>query len=189
MIENAFVSTFHLWPDESEVRDGRLFVQGHDVSTLADAYGTPLYVIDAKTIENQIAAYKKELASYPVDAKIYYASKALLNTAIAQLMLKNGVGIDVVSLNELLIAKRAGFDLADVHFHGNGTPIEELKSAVSLGVGCILLDNLDQVDQLLSFNHPATVMLRIAPDVIAGGHEKIQTGAARPSGFFHAPLQ
>ena len=115
-----------------------------------------------------------------VERSIHYAAKALLNTAIAQLMLREGIGIDVVSLNELALVRHAGVDLARVHFHGNATPSAELAQAMAWGVGCLIIDNLSQLTSVIALSHrlqqPQAVMLRVAPDVVAGGHAHIQTG-------------
>ncbi|MCO5190186.1 MAG: diaminopimelate decarboxylase [Anaerolineae bacterium] len=170
----------HLWPDSAEIRDHRLVIAGCDIGRLAAQHGTPLTVFDEATIVNAIAAYKNGLGAYSAERSIHYAAKALLNTAIAQLMLREGIGIDVVSLNELALVRHAGVDPARVHFHGNATPSAELAQAMAWGVGCLIIDNLSQLTSVIALSHrlqqPQAVMLRVAPDVVAGGHAHIQTG-------------
>ena len=170
----------YLWPDSAEIHDHQLMIAGCNIGQLAARFGTPLYVFNEATIVNAIAAYKRGLEAYSAEIGIHFASKALLNTAIAQLMTREGIGIDVVSLNELALVRNAGVDLAHVHFHGNATPSAELAQAMTWGVGCIIVDNLAQLDTVIALSdqlaQPQPIMLRVEPGVVAGGHAHIQTG-------------
>lgn len=171
-----------LWPDSAENHAHRLTIAGCDVDALAEQYGTPLYLLDEVTIVNAVAAYKAGFGQYRADVGIHYAGKALLNTAVAQLMARERIGIDAVSLNELAVVRNAGVDVAHVHFHGNATPSAELAQAMAWGVGCIVVDNLSQLDTLIQLSAdrvaPQPVMLRVEPGIVAGGHAHIQTGHA-----------
>jgi diaminopimelate decarboxylase len=185
------ISAPHLWPNTAAVLDGRLQIGGCDLTGLARQYGTPLYVLDADTIRSTAARYSAALRrAYDGNSSIHYASKALLNTGVAQLMQRLGLGLDVVSAGELAIAKHAGVPLSSVHLHGNGTPPAELAEAVALGIGRIVVDNLDQLEALASItasrSTPQPIMLRIAPDIADGAHAAIRTGAA--SAKFGMPL-
>lgn len=172
----------HIWPDSAALDGGRLTIAGCDVGTLAREHGTPLYMLDEATVRATARAYKTELSSYAGETSVHYACKALLNTAVAQLMASEGLGLDVVSGGELAIARRAGVDLAHVHLHGNATPPAELRSAIESGIGRIVVDNLDQLRELIRITEgraePQRILLRIAPGVAAGGHAHIQTGGA-----------
>ena len=167
-----------LWPDSAEFHPNDITLQTHSLTELSNQHGTPLYLFDGDTITNLVAQYHAGFATYPAGATIYYACKALLNTAIIQLLHQNGCHFDVVSLNELEIVRHAGVPAANAHLHGNGTPPDELTGAVELGIGRIVIDNFAQLNHLKTLNQPQIVLLRIAPDVTAGGHEKIQTGKA-----------
>ncbi len=60
---------------------------------------------------------------------------------IAQLMAQQGMGLDAVSGGELMVAKQADFPMARISFHGNNKSEDELRLALKLGVGRIVLDN------------------------------------------------
>ncbi len=171
-----------IWPDTTSTADDTLTIGGCAVSDLAQSYGTPLYIFDEMTIRNAARAFKQGMATYAGGASVYYAGKALLNSAVIRLMTSEEMHLDVVSLNELAIAQYAGFDVARCHLHGNGTPVRELEVAVRWGIGRIVIDNFDQLHALIQITKALdlqqTVLLRIAPDVKAGGHPKIQTGRA-----------
>ncbi len=174
----------HLWPDTAQVTpDGHLAIGGCDVVALAREHGTPLYLLDAATFRGRCRAYRAALdRHYPGASAVHYASKALLNTAVAQLVATEGLGLDVVSGGELYVALRAGFPARRIHLHGNAKLRAELEQALAAGVGRIVVDTLDELDLLARLAagraDPQPIMLRLAPDIAAGGHAHIATGHA-----------
>src|SRR5919202_6631466 len=139
-----------LWPDTAAVNPaGGLVIAGCDLSQLAVEHGTPLYALDEQTVRTTAEVFTAALGRYyPARATVHYASKALLNTAIAQLMVECGLGLDSVSLGALSVARRAGLDLQAVHLHGNAKPPAELEQALAWGTGRIVVDSLDELQIL-----------------------------------------
>ncbi len=173
-----------LWPLTTSVdHGGRLIIGGCDVATLAQQYGTPLYLFDEVTIRTACRACRTAFAArHRGTTAVHYAGKALLNVAIAQIIADEGLGLDVVSGGELYVALRAGFPPQRIHMHGNAKTRAELEQALAAGIGQIIVDNLDELDTLrrLTANRssPQPVALRIAPDIAADTHAHIQTGHA-----------
>lgn len=171
----------HVWPETAAVAGGRLFVGGCDTVALAEQFGTPLYLLDEATLRGAMRAYRQAFAAaYPGPARVHYAGKALLNTALAQIVVQEGLGLDVVSATELLVARRAGMPMAHVHLHGNAKSDGELERAVAWQVGAIVVDNLDELARLRAITaqlaEPQGVLLRIAPAIEADTHAHIATG-------------
>jgi diaminopimelate decarboxylase len=164
------------------VRSGRLWVGGCDTAALAAEHGTPLYLFDETTLRGTMRAYAGAFSATGAAFRIHYASKALLNTAIAQIVAAEGLGLDVVSGAELLVARRAGVPMARVHMHGNAKSDAELARAVEWGVGAVVVDSLDELERLaaLTAGRPAPqgVLLRVAPNIDAQTHAHIATGGA-----------
>jgi diaminopimelate decarboxylase len=182
----------YIWPDTAEIIGGRLYIGGCDVTALAEQHGTPLYLLDEATMRASMRAYRSALARhYPGQARVHYASKALLNIAVAQIVAEEGLGLDVVSGAELLIARRAGLPMAQVHMHGNAKGEAELRRAVEWGVGAIVVDSMDELDRLAALTHgrerPQGVLLRVAPNIDANTHAHIATGGAASK--FGLPLE
>ncbi|NNJ09100.1 diaminopimelate decarboxylase [Chloroflexales bacterium ZM16-3] len=182
----------HIWPDTAEVIGGRLHVGGCDTTALAEQYGTPLYLLDEATVRGAMRLYRAALARhYPGPSRVHYASKALLNTAVAQIVAEEGLGLDVVSGAELLAARRAGLPMGQVHMHGNAKGEAELRRAVEWGVGAIVVDSLDELDRLAALAHgrdrPQGVLLRVAPNIDTHTHAHIATGGAASK--FGLPLE
>lgn len=149
-------------------------IQGVTFTQLAEQFGTPLYVYDSAKIVAQIQTLRTAFAG--VDLKIKYAAKALTNIAILALMKKQGIGVDVVSINEGKLALHAGFASTDIMFTPSGVDFQEIVEAVELGFS-LNLDNLSSLEKLgAKYGNTKACAIRINPGVMAGGNYKISTG-------------
>ena len=90
-------------------------IQGISFDSLAKSFGTPLYIYDAGKIASQINVLRTAFENI----NIKYAAKALTNVSILHFMKQQGVGVDVVSIQEAQIAFRAGFAPGDIMFTPN----------------------------------------------------------------------
>jgi diaminopimelate decarboxylase len=141
---------------------------------IANEFDTPLYVYDAEKIQTQYGRLKNALQG--CNAHIHFACKSLNNIVILKLMKKIGAGLDTVSIQEIELAKRAGFNSQEIVFTPNGVSFDEIKMAVDEGV-MINLDNLSALDRFgYQFGNSIPVGIRINPNISAGGHYKISTG-------------
>ena len=179
-----------VWPLATAVdRAGRLRVGGADVVALADRLGTPLYVYDAATIRD---AYRRYIAAFrgvrPV--RVSYAIKACALRGVASLLASAGADASAASLGELLAAKRAGFSMARTQLHGNAKTDEELRAALRLGVGRIVIDGADEIERLGHIvarrSTPQPVWLRVSPGIDADTHPHLRTGTLDSK--FGAPI-
>ncbi len=159
---------------------GHLVVAGCDTVKLAHRYSTPLYIIDEQQVRRQCREFKKEFtAAYP-GADVAYASKALLNKAVARLIDEEKMCIDVVSGGEMAIALSAGFPAQNIYFHGNNKSRAELEYAFASGIGHIVIDSLMELGVVTELaeklgNEPE-ILLRVTPGVDAHTHQHITTG-------------
>jgi diaminopimelate decarboxylase len=172
-----------LWPFGAHLdAAGRLWVGGCSATELAAEHGTPLYVLCEHTLRRQMRAYRSALRhAYPAGGGVAYAAKAYLNLALAQLVAREGLHLDVVSGGELYVALRAGFPAEAIHFHGNNKSAAELGQALDAGVGRIVVDNFHELDLLGQLardrpSAPVAVWLRLSPGLTARTHSHIQTG-------------
>ena len=171
----------HLLPITATVVDGRLHVAGCDLTALADQYGTPLYIYDAATLDGAVASYANALRShYPGAWEIAYAAKAYLSTAIAQWAVRHDLGMDVVSAGEIAIARRAGFPPERMHFQGNNKSEAELATALDIGLGRIVVDNLEEMGRIerlaAARGRRADIWLRLTPNIDVHTHAYVATG-------------
>jgi diaminopimelate decarboxylase len=165
------------WPLTAErAPDGVLTVGGVRVSDLADEHGTPLWVVDETDLRERCRRY---VEGFP-DVAVAYASKAWCTVGILQLVVDEGLWIDVVSGGELHTALVAGVDPALLIFHGNNKSAAELDRALEVGVGRIVVDSFDELERLerlaAAREVTATCWLRITPGIDAHTHEYVRTG-------------
>jgi diaminopimelate decarboxylase len=151
-------------------------IRENSFAGLAKTFGTPLYIYDGDRIVSQIQ--KLRTAFSRMEVKIKFAAKALTNISVLKLMRRQGIGVDVVSLQEVQIARKAGFTPDQIMFTPSGVDFEEIAAAVAIGVN-INLDNLsilEKFGQQYGATYPCG--LRLNPHIMAGGNLKISTGHA-----------
>ncbi len=159
----------------------RYVFDGCDTVDLARKYGTPLYVVSEGRILARLAQIRDQFLDRHPGTSALYASKALQTLDLCRIMAREGFGLDVVSGGELFAAHRAGFPMERIHFHGNSKTAGELRQAVELGVGRIVVDNateleiLDRIARERGVRMP--VLFRITPGVDSHTHRYISTGA------------
>ena len=159
--------------------ENMLKIQGVPLSELAETYGTPLYIYDQNRIEEQMETYRSCLNSDVLQTEILYASKAFCIQEMVKLVQAHGLSLDVVSGGELYTALAAGFDPADIHFHGNNKSPQEIEEALQAKVGTFIVDNVMEGEylcaQMARFDHDVHVMIRVNPGVEAHTHEYVVT--------------
>jgi len=141
---------------------------------LANKFGTPLYVYHAEKIKEQ---YQKLTSGFSVvDARFFFACKALTNINILKYVHSIGCGIDCSSINEVKLALHAGVPAEKILYTSNGISFEEIEEALSYGVHVNIdsLSNLEKFGKKYSDTYPVGVRLR--PNILAGGNLKISTG-------------
>ena len=159
-------------------RASSLYCEEVALCDLASQYGTPLYVYSRQTIEE--AAQKYETAFCNIAHKLCYAVKANSNLAILKILQKRGWGFDIVSLGELARVLQIGADPKKIVFSGVGKTEEEIRVALSAGVGVFNIESEAEFERLASIaeelNVCPRVYFRVNPDVDAHTHPYISTG-------------
>ncbi len=176
-------SILSLLPDSASITEnGLVVISKHQIPDLVNQFSSPLYIYDGATIKKNIRVLKSFLRKYyPGETTITYAAKAYFSYKFARRLAKIGIGIDVVSENELLFALKAGIPPQRVHFHGNNKTISELKCAIQSNIHAIVLDNFDDLAKLRSLsttNVSIPVWVRINPEIDVDTHPYRQTGHA-----------
>jgi diaminopimelate decarboxylase len=170
------------YPEDAAVADGRLTVGGCDAVALARELGTPAYVVAEHDLRARARAFTAALeAHHDGPGEVVFASKAFPCTAVLRLFADAGLGCDVASGGELHLALRAGVAPERLYLHGNAKSERELRMAVEAGVGCVVVDNADDVEKLARVVRAGArqaVLLRVTPGIHADTHEAILTGHA-----------
>ncbi|MHB0976651.1 MAG: diaminopimelate decarboxylase [Candidatus Aquicultorales bacterium] len=159
---------------------GHLEIGGCDCVSLAEEFGTPLFVMDEKHLRQQCRRFAKAFAKDGVRTEVIYASKAFMSLAMCQLVDEEGLSLDVSSGGELFVALQAGFPPAKIFMHGNNKTPDELRLAVKSGVGRIVVDSFEELARVDTFAGEQgvvqNILLRITPGIKPDTHSYIQTG-------------
>ena len=163
------------------IRDGRLYMGEHDVMGLAQVYGTPLYVMDEDRIRDRCRTYLDAVReAFGARGGVYYASKACSFKQIYRIMSDMGMGIDVVSPGEISTAVKAGFDMTKACYHSNNKTDEDIRYALSMGVGVLAVDSEDELRAISSIasdmGRVQDIYLRITPGIDPHTYSAVATG-------------
>ena len=162
-------------PLTAKVVGGRLEIGGCDVVDLAERHGTPVFVYDEVHLRERA---REAVAAFGDGAT--YASKAFLCRAMARLVAEEGMGIDVATGGELHVALAGGMPPARITLHGNNKSSDELRAALQIGIGHVVVDSFDEIDRIEALVRAGTpaprVFVRVTPGVEAHTHEYVMTG-------------
>ena len=172
-------------------REQTLYCEGVALERVAEANGTPAYVYSQASIESAYRQLDRALGRLP--HTVCYAVKANGNLSVLRVLERLGSGFDIVSGGELDRLRRIGVPGSRIVFSGVGKSREEIRDALRYpgaraGRGGIRLFNVEsraELDVLLAeaARHVAaggerpSAAIRVNPDVMAGGHPHISTGA------------
>ena len=144
------------------------------LTDIASQLGTPAYIYHAEKIKEQ---YEKLTSGFSViDARFFFACKALTNINILKYVNSLGCGIDCSSINEVKLALHAGVAPENILYTSNGIAFEEIQEAVEskVHVNIDSLSNLEKFGKRYGNTYPVGVRFR--PNILAGGNLKISTG-------------
>src|ERR1700754_1751687 len=158
--------------------DGVLHAERVSAVSLAEQFGTPLYVYSRAALTDAWQAYAGACAGRR--ATVHVAVKANSNLAVLNLFARLGAGFDIVSGGELARVLAAGGKAENTVFSGVGKTSAEMREALEAGVKCFNVESIPELHALnevaKSLGKKAPVSLRVNPDVDAKTHPYISTG-------------
>jgi diaminopimelate decarboxylase len=156
----------------------KLYCEGVAVETLAQQYGTPLYVYSHHTLTDHFEKLQRALS--PLDHLICFAAKSNSNAAVVRTLSNLGSGFDIVSEGELRRVMAAGAKPDRCVFAGVGKTEREIEFALDQGIYSFNVESepeLERIDRVARrMRKIAPVAVRVNPNVDAGTHAKITTG-------------
>ena len=182
-MEHKFTKNFpemEILPLTSRVNQGRLSIGGCDLHSLAEEFGTPLYIYDEETIRLICKDFIREFSHCYEDVKIEYSTKAFSNPSINRIIDEERLNIDVVTGGELAVAIASNFPANRINFHGNNKSEHELIEAIEYGIETITIDSFYEIfllDKILkSKSKKQKVMIRVSPSIDPHTHLLTTTG-------------
>ena len=156
----------------------KLFIERVSVESIAKRYGTPTYCYSYDRLKKNIINFKKNFK--PFSPLICFAIKSNTNLNLIREIKKLGLGADVVSMGELMIAIKAGINPQKIVFSGVGKTSSEIAYAIDKK---ILLINAESKSEIEEINRIAKLKkkkvqigIRLNPNTDAKTLSQISTG-------------
>lgn len=152
------------------------FFGASNPESLADNYGTPLYVYNEGILRQRCRNIMRLARAAGAEAS--YSVKANSNPSLLRIIREEGLHADAMSPGELYMDSLAGWKPEEIYYISNNNGPDELLNAI--GHGCLVsVDSLSQLDMFGSINPGGSVMARINPGIGAGHSDKVVTGGAK----------
>ena len=156
----------------------KLIIEKVSVESIAKKYGTPAYCYSYNCLKENIVNFKKNFK--PFSPLICFAIKSNTNLNLIREIKKLGLGADVVSMGELMIAIKAGINPQKIVFSGVGKTSSEIAYAIDKK---ILLINAESKSEIEEINRIAKLKkkkvqigIRLNPNTDAKTLSQISTG-------------
>jgi diaminopimelate decarboxylase len=158
-----------------ECEDGQMLIGGIPAVDIAEEFGTPVYVTDETALRGNFrrisGAFNRQM-----ETRTHFACKANTNLAILRVLQQEGAYIDAVSIGEVELCLRAGFPPERILYTGVMATNAELEQVAAHGVP-INIDSFGEMRRLAKISPGHPVSFRVNPDVGAGHHAHVVTGA------------
>ncbi len=154
------------------------YIEGISSEKIARKFGTPVYCYSYKKLKQNIINFKKNFNSFkPI---ICFSVKSNSNIKLLKEIKKFGFGADVVSVGEMMKARKAGINPKKIVFSGVGKTINEISFAINNN---ILLINAESESEIIEIEKIAktkkkivNIGLRLNPNTNPQTLDKISTG-------------
>ena len=159
-------------------KKNQFYVEKVSTQNIVKKFNTPIYCYSYKKLRENIINFKKNFRSFkPI---ICFAVKSNTNVSLLKEIKKLGLGADVVSIGELLKAKKAGISSKKIVFSGVGKTSKEINLAIDKN---ILLINAESKSEIIEIEKIAKskkkivdIGIRLNPNTSAQTLNKISTG-------------
>ena len=148
------------------------------IRNIAKKYSTPVYCYSYNKLKKNITDFKKNFNS--LNPLICFAIKSNTNVNLIKEIKKFGLGADVVSMGELMLAIKAGISPRKIVFSGVGKTSVEINYAIDKK---ILLINAESESEVKEINRLAklkkkivNIGIRLNPNTDAKTLSQISTG-------------
>ena len=159
-----------------------------DLEEVVKSNPTPLFFTNGKRIEDKARLIREAFAkNYAGTVDINYAVKANYCPQILDLIALLGLGADVVSPNEAILAEQRGIPRQKIMFTGTSVSKEDLEQLVKFGNYKINIDSNSQLKKLgvhqNEWNSKGIhLSIRLNPNVGAGHNPDVITAGSKNEG-------
>jgi len=155
-----------------------LSIEKVKVLDIAKKFGTPIYCYSYRQLKENISNFKKSFDSF--DPLVCFAIKSNTNVNLIREIKKFGLGADVVSMGELMMALKAGIDSKKIVFSGVGKTSNEISYAIDKRILLINAESRSEINEIeriaISKKKIVNIGIRLNPNTDAKTLKQISTG-------------
>jgi diaminopimelate decarboxylase len=155
-----------------------LSIEKVKVQDIAKKFGTPIYCYTYEQLKENISNFKKSFNSFA--PLVCFAIKSNTNVNLVREIRKLGLGADVVSMGELMIALKAGIDPKKIVFSGVGKTSNEISYAIDKKILLINAESKSEINEIeriaRSKKKIVNIGIRLNPNTDAKTLKQISTG-------------
>ena len=156
----------------------KLIIEKTNVHKITNKFGTPIYCYSYSKLRENIINFKKYFKSF--SPLICFAVKSNTNVNIIKEIKKFGLGADVVSVGELMMALKAGIRPNKIVFSGVGKTSNEIIFAIKKKILLINAESLSEIKEINRIaklkNKKVIIGIRLNPNTDARTIAQISTG-------------
>ena len=153
-------------------------IENYSLDKVIKKFKTPVFCYSLKKLRKNINDFKSNFKS--ISPLICFSTKSNSNLEILKIIKKNGLGADVVSMGELMLALKAGIDSKKIVFSGVGKTTEELNYAINkkiLLINCESMSEIFEIEKIAKLKKiRVDIGLRLNPNTDAKTIKQISTG-------------
>ena len=123
-----------------------LLIEKVKVQDIVKKFGTPVYCYSHRQLKENISNFKKNFKSFT--PLICFAIKSNTNVNLIREIKKFGLGADVVSMGELMIALKAGINPNKIVFSGVGKKSNEISYAIDRKILLINAESKSEINEI-----------------------------------------
>ena len=155
-----------------------LSIERVKVQDIAKKFGTPTYCYSYGQLKENIINFKKNFQSF--SPLICFAVKSNTNAGLIREIKKFGLGADVVSIGELMMALKAGINAKKIVFSGVGKTSREIEYAINKKILLINTESKSEINEIEKIakykNKIVNIGIRLNPNIDAKTLKQISTG-------------
>jgi len=155
-----------------------LYIEKIKIKDIAKKFGTPVYCYSYKQLKENINNFKKIFKSF--SPLICFAIKSNTNVNLIREIKQFGLGADVVSIGELMMALKAGINPKKIVFSGVGKTSNEISYAIDKKILLINAESKSEINEIeriaKSKKKIIHIGIRLNPNTDAKTLKQISTG-------------
>ena len=156
----------------------KLSIEKVKIADISKKFGTPTYCYSYKKLKENVNNFKQNFKSF--SPLICFAVKSNTNVKLIKEIGKFGLGADVVSMGELMMALKAGINPKKIVFSGVGKTPNEISYAIDKKILLINAESRSEINEIERIARAkkriVNIGIRLNPNTDAKTLKQISTG-------------